>query len=151
MEQILAGETIMKHLSEQLAELSRRARNVEDAFTQAEKEARDKIDARRAQAIVAAQSAVEKINRQVKTVADSASRDWAQLQAKITSDMSDLAKFVAQAKHKMDIQRAEDRAQFLEVDATFAIDYAVAAVEQAQLAVLDAVEARRIAEEAKRS
>jgi hypothetical protein len=141
----------MKPLSEQLTELSRRARNVEDAFAHAEREARDKIETRKAEAVVAAQSAVEKINRQVKTVADSASRDWAQLQAKITSDMSDLAKFVAQAKHKMDIQRAEDRAEFLEVDATFAIDYAVAAVEQAQLAVLDAVEARRIAEEAKRS
>jgi hypothetical protein len=103
---------------------------------QAEREARDKIDAK---AIVAARSAVEKINQQVKTVADSASRDWAQLQAKITSDMSDLAKYVAQAKHKMDIQRAEDRAEFLEGDASFAIDYAIAAVEQAQLAVLDAV------------
>jgi len=141
----------MKPLSEQLAELSSRARNVEDAFAQAEKEARDKINARKAQAIVSAQSAVEKINQQVKTIADSASRDWAQLQAKITSDMSDLAKYVAQAKHKMDIHRAEDRADFLEVDASFAIDYAVAAVEQAQLAVLDAAEARRVAEEAKRT
>jgi hypothetical protein len=51
----------------------------------------------------------------------------------------------------MDIHRAEDRADFLEVDASFAIDYAVAAVEQAQLAVLDAAEARRVAEEAKRT
>jgi hypothetical protein len=140
----------MKPLSEQLAELSRRARNVEDAFAQAEREARDKIDARRAQAIVATQSAVEKINRQVKTVAESASRDWARLQAKSTSDMSDLAKYVAQAKHKMDIQRSEDRAEFLEVDASFAIDYAIAAVEQAQLAVLDALEVRGVADEAKR-
>jgi hypothetical protein len=47
----------MKPLSEQLAELSSRARNVEDAFAQAEKEARDKINARKAQAIVSAQSA----------------------------------------------------------------------------------------------
>ena len=52
---------------------------------------------------------------------------------------------------RMDIHRAEDRADFLEVDAGFAIDYAVAAVEQAQLAILDAVEARRVAEEAKRT
>jgi hypothetical protein len=138
-------------LSEQLAELSRRARSVEDAFAQAEKEARDKIEARKAEAVVAAQSAVKKIDQQVKTVADKASRDWADLQAKITSDMSDLAKFVGQAKHKMDIHRAEDRADFLEADAGFAIDYAIAAVEQAQLAVLDAVEARRFAEEAKRT
>ena len=47
-------------LSEQLAELSRRARSVEDAYAQAEKEARDKIEARKKQAVVAAQSAVEK-------------------------------------------------------------------------------------------
>jgi hypothetical protein len=138
-------------LSEQLAELSRRARSVEDAYAQAEKEARDKIEARKKQAVVAAQSAVEKINQQVKTVADKASRDWAQLQSKITSDMNDLAKYAAQAKHKIDIQRTEDRAEFLEGDAGFAIDYAVAAVQQAQVAVLDAVEARRVAEEAKRT
>lgn len=141
----------MKPLSEQLAELSRRARNVEDAFTQAEKEARDKIDARRAQALAAAQSAAEKIDQQVKSVAAGASRDWAQLQAKIASDMGELSKYVAQTKHKIDIHRTEDRAEFLEADAGFAIDYAIAAVEQAQLAVLDAVEARRLAEEAKRS
>ena len=141
----------MKPLSEQLAELSRRARNVEDEFAQAEKEARGKIDARRAQALAAAQSAAEKINQQVKTVAANASHDWAQLQAKVAADMNDLAKCAAQVKHKIDVHRTEDRAEFLEADAGFAIDYAIAAVEQAQLAVLDAVEARRQAEETRRS
>ncbi len=141
----------MKPLSEQLAELSRRARNVEDQFAQAEKEARGKIEARRAQALTAAQSAAEKINQQVKAVAANASRDWAQLQAKVAADMTDLAKYAGQVKHKIDVQRTEDRAEFLEADAGFAIDYAIAAVEQAQLAVIDAVEARLQAEETKRT
>ena len=141
----------MKPLSEQLAELSRRARNVEDEFAQAEKEARSKIDARRAQAVAAAQSAAEKITQQAKSVAANASRDWAELQEKVAADMNDLARYAAKVKHKIDVQRTEDRAEFLEADAGFAIDYAIAAVEQAQLAVLDAVEARRQAEETRRS
>ena len=141
----------MKPLSEQLAELSRRARDVEDAFAQAEKEAQNQLDARKAQALAAAQSAAERINQQAKAIAGNASRGWAELQAKIAADMNSLTKFAAQTKHKLDILRAEDRAEFLEADAGFAIDYAIAAVEQAQLAVLDAVEARLSVERTKRS
>jgi len=142
---------MMTPLSEQLAELSRRARNVEDEFAKAEKEVKAKLDARRAQALAAAQSAAEKVNQQVKAVAANASHDWAQLQTKVAADMNDLARWAAQVKHKVDIQRTEDRAEFLEANASFAIDYAIAAVEQAQLAVIDAVEARLQAEQTKRS
>jgi len=142
---------MMTPLSEQLAELSRRARNVEDEFAKAEKEVKAKLDARRAQALATAQSAADKVNQQVKAVAANASHDWAQLQAKVAADMNDLARWAAQVKHKVDIQRTEDRAEFLEANASFAIDYAIAAVEQAQLAVIDAVEARLQAEQTKRS
>jgi hypothetical protein len=46
---------------------------------------------------------------------------------------------------------AEERAALLEEDAGFAIDYAIASIEQAQLAVLDAIDARRAAQQARRS
>jgi hypothetical protein len=39
----------------------------------------------------------------------------------------------------------------LESDAGFAIDYAIASVEQARLAVLDAIDGRLAADQAKRS
>ncbi len=142
----------MKPISQQLAELSVRAKNVEDAFGAAEKEAHEKIEARRAEAVVAAKSAVDQVNKQVKSATDAAARDWNALQARIASDMNDFVAHVAKAKHGLDAQRAESRAEMLEWDASFAIDYAIAAVEQARLAVLDAADARRAAiEEAKRA
>lgn len=140
----------MKPLSEQLAELSVRAKSVEDAFTAAEKEAHDKIEARKTDAIASAKTAVEKVNKQIKSTADSAASHWDALRAKVASNMSDFAAYVAETKRGLDTQRAEDRAEMLEDDAGFAIDYAIAAVEQARLAVLDAADARRAADQANR-
>ena len=139
----------MKPLSEQLAELSVRAKGVEDAFAAAEKEAHDKIAVRKTEAIAAAKSAVDKVNSQVQSANAAAAAELNTLQAKIAADMNDFAAYVARAKHGLDAQRAENRAEMLEDDAAFAIDYAIAAVEQARLAVLDAVDARRSAEQAR--
>ncbi len=139
-----------KRLSEQLADMSVRVKNAEDAAMAAEKEAHDKIVARKEQARTAAKAAVEKINQEIKTVGDSAAKDWSTVKAKITADMNALKADVAEAKHEHDVKRAENRAERLEWEAGFAIDYAVASIEQARLAVLDAIDGRHSAQEAKR-
>jgi hypothetical protein len=144
-------EEQMKPLSGQLAELSVRAKSVEDAFAAAQKEAHDKVAARKAEALAAAKTAVAKVDQQIKSAGESATRDRKALQAKITADVNALKAHVDQVKHKMDVKRAEVYAEDLEWDASLAIDYAIASVEQARLAVLDAVDARLAAEQAKRS
>ena len=53
---------------------------------------------------------------------------------------------VAETRHNHDVKRAERRADQLEWEAGFAIDYAIASVEQANLAVLDAIDGRVQAE-----
>jgi hypothetical protein len=141
----------MKPLSEQLAELSARAKNTEDAFAAAQKEARDKIETRKAEALSAAKMAVEKVSEQIKAVGESAAKDKQALQAKITADVNTLKAYAAQAKHRIDANLAENRAELLEEDAGFAIEYAIATVEQARLAVLDAIDGRLAAEQARRS
>ena len=65
-----------KRLSEQLAELSVHAKHAEDTVAAAQKEAHEKIAARREQAHAAATAATEKVNQEVKSVKDAASRDW---------------------------------------------------------------------------
>jgi hypothetical protein len=140
---------MVKPLSEQLADLSVRAKSTEDAWAAAQKEAHDKIAARKAQARAAATAAVEKVNQEVKSAGDSAARDWNAVKAKIAADRNALKADIAEAKHERDVKRAENRADQLEWEAGFAIDYAIAAVEQAKLAVLDAVDGRLTAEEAK--
>ena len=138
-------------LSKQLAELSVRAKNVEDTVAAAEKEARDKVEARREQAHAAATAATEKVNQQVKTVKDNTTRNWNALQAKIAADIDALKAGIAERKHERDVRRTENYAERLEWEAGFAIDYAVASIEQAKLAVLDAVAGRVQAEEIRRA
>lgn len=139
-----------KRLSEQLVDLSVRAKSAEDAVTAAEKEAHDKVIARKEQARVAASAAVEKVNQEIKSAGDTAARNWSAVKAKVAADVNALKANVAQAKHDLGAKRAENYAEELEWEAGVAIDYAVASVEQAKYAVLDAIAGRVEAEEAKR-
>ena len=140
----------MKKFSEQLADLSVRAKHAEDAFSAAQKEAHDKIEVRKQKARADATTAVEKVNQKIKSANDDAVRDWHTVKAKVAADIAALKANVAETRHNHDVKRAERRADQLEWEAGFAIDYAIASVEQAKLAVLDAVDGRLAADEAKR-
>jgi hypothetical protein len=142
---------MVKPLSEQLADLSVRAKHAEDAFSAAQKEAHDKIEARMQKARADATAAVEKVNQKIKSANDDAMRDWNAVKAKVAADIAVLKANVAEAKHDHDVKRAESRADRLEWEAGFAIDYAIASVEQAKLAVLDAIDGRLEAEQTKQA
>jgi hypothetical protein len=148
----------MAKLSEQLADLSVRAKHAEDAVSAAQKEAHDKVMARREQARAAAAAAIEKVDRSiksagddVKSVGDATTRKWTALQAKIADDLQSIKSGIALKKHDLDARRAESQADRLEWEAELAVDYAIAAVEQAELAVLDAVAGRQEAAEMRRA
>ena len=131
--------------------MSVRAKNTEDAVAAAGKEAQDKIEARKEQARAAAAKATEKVNQEIKSVGDTAGRNWTAVRAKVAADIDALKAGVARAKHDLDARHAESYAERLEWEAGVAIDYAIASVEQAKLAVLDAVSSRAEAEKAKTS
>jgi len=140
---------MVKPLSELLADLSVRAKDTEDAVHAAQNESRDKIAALRQKARETATAATEKVNQQIKSVNDTAARNWGAARAKIAADMAALKANVAHQKHEHDVRRAEKHADDLEWEAGFAIDSAIASIEQAKVAVLDALDARLDAEEAK--
>jgi hypothetical protein len=142
---------MVKPLSEQLADLSVRAKNAEDAVAAAQREAHDKIVARKEQARTAATAAVEKVNQEARSARDSADKNWNTVKAKIAADMSALKAKAATVKHNIDVKTAENHADEMEWEAGFAIDYAIASVEQAKLAVLDALDSRVQAEQANRA
>jgi len=96
-------------------------------------------------------AATEKVKQEVKSVKDTASRNWNALETKIAADIEALKTGVAQRKREREAGRAENKAERLEWEAGFAIDYAVASIEQAELAVLDAIAGRVDADEAKRA
>ncbi len=141
----------MKPLSEQLANLSVRAKNAEDAAAAAQKEAHDKIVARVAQAQSAAEEAIKKVDQSVKSASDTTSAKWNGLKAKIAADVDDLKSKVVQRKHDSSVKRAANYAQLLDEDASYAIDYAIASIEQAKVAVLDAIVGHVEVEKAKRT
>ena len=140
-----------KPLSQQLADLSVRAKNAEDAVAAASKEAHGKIEARKEEARAAAAKATEKVKQEIESVRDTAAKNWTAVRAKIAGDIDTLKAGVARAKHDVDVRHAESHAERLEWEARVAIDYAIASVEQAKLAVLDAVSSRAEAEKAKAS
>ena len=85
-----------------------------------------------AQAQAAAEQAVQKVNQNIQSASDTASAKWNGLKAKIAADMDDLKSKVAQRKHDLSVKRAANYSQLLDEDASFAIDYAIASIEQAQ-------------------
>jgi hypothetical protein len=124
----------------------------------AQKEAHDKVMARREQARAAATATIEKVDQNikaagdnVKSVGDAAARKWTELQTKLAGDLQSMKSGIAQKKHDLDARRAESYADSLEWEASLAVDYAIAAVEQAEVAVLDAVAGRLQAKEARAS
>ena len=80
----------MAKLSEQLADLSAHAKHAEDAISAAQKEAHDKVMARREQARAAAAATIEKVDRNikaagdnVKSMGDAAAEKWTALKRKL--------------------------------------------------------------------
>jgi hypothetical protein len=131
-----------KPISQQLSDLSVHAKHAEDAVAAAQKEAHDEVMARREQARAAATAAIEKVDHDLKSAGDVAASRWNTLQAKIATDIDALKAGVAQRMHDRDVRRAENNAERLEWEASVAVDYAIASVEQAELAVLDAIAGR---------
>jgi hypothetical protein len=140
-----------KPLSARLADLSVRAKHAEDPLAAAQKEAHDKVVTRKEQARAAATAATEKVNNDIKSAVDTVTRNWNAVRAKIAADIKTLKADVAHKKHDLDAKRAENWADQLEWEANVAIDYAIASIEQAEWAVLDAVVARADTQQAKAS
>src|SRR6476620_6165150 len=120
---------MMKRLSDQLSDLSVRARNVENAVMAAEQEGHDKVVARTAEARASATAAIDQVKQSVKAASDAGSAKWGAMEAKLGADLDALKMRVAEKKRAVDAKLAEREAEYAENDASFAIDYAIASIE----------------------
>lgn len=139
----------MKPLDQQLADLSVCAKQVEDTFAAARKETRDRVVARREQARVSAAAFADRVDKDIQQVGDSAAGQWNALQAKVTADINRLKTTYEQRQQERFADRAENRAERLESEAGVAIDFALASIEDAKRAVLDAVAAKLEAQDSR--
>ena len=90
-----------KPLSEHLADLSVHAKHAEDALAAAKKEAHDKVVARKEQARAAAAAAAEKVNNDIKSAEDTATRNWNAVRAKIAADINTFKADITHKKHDL--------------------------------------------------
>jgi len=105
---------------------------------------------RREQARAAAKTATEKVNQKIKSAQNTTTANWNAFKAKVAADIDGLKTMVAERKQDLDAKMAGNTADRLEWEAGVAVDYAIACVEQAEVAVLDAIAGRSEAEAAGR-
>jgi hypothetical protein len=136
----------VKPLSEQLKELSIRAKKAEDDAAAAKTETHAALQARvdKLQADTTARTA--KIDAAAATAKDAAVGQWTTLQTQVKDGVARIKADLAVTKAEQDAARAERKAERAENSATAAIAFAYDAIDYAELAVLDAVIARTSAD-----
>ncbi len=137
----------MKKLSEQLSDLSDRAKKTEDVVDAARSKNRERLQAHKAQlqtAVSAEQTRIDE--RTTKAQADVQSK-WHDLRTAMAGHVAELRTKGEQHKAERDLKHAEQRADDAELDAADAIDFAIYALDCAEYAIVDATIARADADD----
>ena len=133
--------------SAQLDELQQRAAAAKAAAQAAATESREQLRQRIDQAQVDVNLAVKDAKQQAGEAAASARSRWAQMKADAAAKMDDVKAKIDKRADQLDARAAADDADWVEANAADAIDYAEWTVDNARLAVLDAIDARIYANE----
>ena len=115
---------------------------VQAAAAETDAELKQRID--RAQADL--DQSVEDARQEVSQAADSARAKWAQLKADAAAKVTDVRANVDRRTRQADAKVADIEAAAAEADSSEALNFADWAVENAQLAMLDAIHARAYAD-----
>lgn len=139
-----------KELSDLLADLSREAKKVEDAFAAIAEETDAAAAERRDRTRAAATAAVDNLEQGAASAEASVAGHWRALQERIDAEIKGIQTGIAKRQNERDVDRAELQAKAAEERAARSVAFAAAAVQTAGVAVLDAAVARRQAEAVKR-
>jgi hypothetical protein len=132
----------MKPLSEQLTELSARAKQAEDSATAARTEDREAVQARVDQLQADASARGARVHADAAAAKDTVTGRWTALQTQVKTGIDGIKTDIDARKREVDAGRAERKAERAEDNATSAISFAQDAIDYAESAVLDAVIAR---------
>jgi uncharacterized protein (DUF2225 family) len=136
----------MKKLSEQLKELSDRAAKAETKVATAQQESKEKVEAslQKSKADAEARQASFKANVQAKQSA--AASDWEALQADFHQKTQQIKNKIETEREAREVKKANKRAEDAEEYAMAVIMYAYMTVDEAEVAVLEAIGARAYAD-----
>ena len=133
--------------SSQLDDLQRRAAEAKQAAQAAASEDRDQLRQRIDQAKVEVDQKATDARQDAGAAADDARSKWAQLKADTAAKLDDFDAGMDRRADQLDAKLAASQADGAEADAADAIDFAAWTVDNARLAVLDAIDARVYADE----
>ena len=136
----------MKKLSEQLKELSDRVAMAETKVATAQQGSKQKMEAtiQKSKADAEARRASFKADVQAKQAA--AAVDWEALQADFHQKMQQIKNKIETEKEAHEVKMANKRAADAEAYADAAIYFAALAIDEAELAVLEAIDAKAYAD-----
>jgi hypothetical protein len=129
-------------VSEQVDALQKRAEDLKSSADQARHETNEQIKARidKARADVTARQ--DAVKAKAGQAAERGQSQWRSMKADAAAKAQDLRDRVESQRDERDVKKAERQAEAAEQDAADALDYALWIIDQAELAVLDAIDAR---------
>jgi hypothetical protein len=125
-------------LSDQLTKLAARAKELEDRAAGAQTKAKNDLQKEVDQARDSAQAQADALRKSAEASKGKISAWWASVQKSWSDHLAAVRKDVKNKKAAHDVKAAQKVADQADDDASFAIDYAYAAIEEAEYAVLDA-------------
>ncbi|MFE9325405.1 hypothetical protein ACIHDR_28865 [Nocardia sp. NPDC052278] len=136
----------MTKISEKVQELKDHAEHAEKEIAAAQKEAGKKMDAAINSAKAEAKVRQDNFKANVVARKAAAASDWETLQAEHNKRVEKIKNTIAAKKDAHDLKVANRRADDAEGYASASIDYALMAIDDAEIATLEAIDARAYAE-----
>jgi hypothetical protein len=129
-------------LSEQADALQGKAVDLKSSLDASRHETNEQIKARLANAKTKADAAQETVHGQTDQAADHVHAQWQSFKADTSAKMQQLQEQIERKRDEHDAKVADRDAESAEDNAADALDYAAWAIDQAEVAVLDAADAR---------
>jgi hypothetical protein len=134
-------------LSDQLGDLVAKAKQVEDRVAAANQKTKAELEADVDNARESSQAQADALRAKAEASKGKISAWWDKVQRSWHDHVTAVRKGARERKAAHDAKAAQRAAEQADDDASYAIDYAYAAIEEAQYAVLDATLAHRHADE----
>ena len=134
-------------ISDQIDALQKRVADLKSSFDKSRKETNEQVKARLSHAKADIDARQGAAKDKAEQAADRTQSQWKSMKADAAAKVQALHDRVDRKRDEHDVKEAARDADVAEQDAADALDYASWAVDQAQLAVLDAVDARTWADE----
>src|SRR6476619_8176138 len=129
-------------LPSNIAELQELAKRIQEDAEAVRTEAREKLDARREDIRTHLTERMERLESNLQKAAEKGGQDFLDFREKVKSDRQRLKDKLSERKEAYKAFFADASDEERQLGAAIAIDYAIATVQQARLAVLDAVSDR---------